>query len=92
LLAAAADSEAAGAHADALVRVAEHERLFPSGALAEEAALIRIRALGGTGRRADARHLAATFLNDHPDSVLAPRVRSLLNALAIPETEQKESP
>jgi hypothetical protein len=68
---------AAGHPALALELVAEHERRFPRGALAQEAAVVHVRALWDAGQRDAARALAARFLTAHPSSPHAARMRAL---------------
>jgi hypothetical protein len=61
--------------ADALVLVAEHDRRFPDGRLAEEREALRVRALARTGRGNEARRALAAFARHFPRSVLLPRLR-----------------
>ncbi len=60
---------------DALKR---HREAFPSGALAEEAAVLRIEVLLARGENALAEQAGRDFLDAHPKSPHAPRVRDLL--------------
>ncbi len=62
-------------YAEALARLAEHERSFPAGVLAEERTAARVVALCGAGEHDAAQALAGGFLARHPTSPLAPRVR-----------------
>jgi hypothetical protein len=57
----------------------EYQRLFPNGALQEETAVLRMTALLGTGDRSGAGILGTRFLAENPHSVLAKRVRAMLN-------------
>lgn len=54
----------------------EHARLFPHGALAEERAAGRVRALCRLGRTSEAQSEAARFLASHPASPHAGSVRA----------------
>jgi hypothetical protein len=72
-------------HRETLARIAEHDRRFPAGALAQEAEVLRIAALFGVGQRAIAAARATRFLERNGDGVLAARVRSMLSAEAADE-------
>ncbi len=61
----------------ALARLDEYGRMYPHGALQEEAVVLRIQAFLASGDRARAQILANDFINQHPRSVLAERVRAL---------------
>ncbi|MFO0669794.1 MAG: hypothetical protein U0235_09235 [Polyangiaceae bacterium] len=64
-------------HADvALERLAEHERAYPSGVLAEERASQRILALCALGREADAKGFASAFVARYPRSPYLPRLEA----------------
>ena len=63
---------AAGTGAEALALLAEHERRFPSGHLAEERVVLTVQALCALGRRVEAQATAARFVARHPDSPHAP--------------------
>lgn len=52
-----------------------HEAAFPGGALAQEAALLRIEALVRLGRRSEAAALARAFADAHPGSPDVAKVR-----------------
>ena len=67
----------AGDARGALLALDEHARRFPAGAMVEEVALLRMRALvaAGDGRRA--RDLGGEFLARRPSSPLAGAVRAL---------------
>jgi hypothetical protein len=58
----------------ALRLVAEHDRRFSQGHLAEEREALRVRSLAGAGRAAEARRAAAAFAARFPRSVLLSRV------------------
>ena len=60
--------------AAALPPIAEHARRFKNGRLVEEREALRVKALGGLGRTAEARHAAAAFQARFPHSVLLPAV------------------
>lgn len=62
----------------ALGALDDYQRAFPGGRLALEAEVLRIDALARAGRGDAAKNRAATFLREHPGSVLAPRVRGHL--------------
>ncbi len=53
---------------------------FPRGAMAPEAAVLRIEALANAGDHAAAERVAEVFLRENPGSPYAPRVRSLLGS------------
>jgi hypothetical protein len=61
----------------ALAALRNYDREHPSGALRQEATLLRIEALHRAGDRERARTLAERFLAEHPDSPHAPRIRAL---------------
>jgi len=67
----------AGAWAEALTAVAEHEARFPNGALAEEREALAIQALGTTDRRA-AVGRAAAFRKRWPTSILEPVIENVV--------------
>jgi hypothetical protein len=70
---------AAGDAAGSLSTIDRYDQSFKGGVLADEAAVTRIEALfatAGQGERAAA--LARRYLEDHPTSPHAERVRSLL--------------
>ena len=56
-----------------------YDRRFPSGRLQLEAEVLRIDALAKLGRKDGARQHAEAFLRRHPNSVLATRVRALVD-------------
>jgi hypothetical protein len=59
----------------ALSLLGEHARRFPDGLLAEERAALRVVGLCSAGQADDGRRAAARFLEAHPASALAGRVR-----------------
>jgi hypothetical protein len=52
-----------------LALLAQHERLYPDGVLAEEREVLKVRALQNTGRTDAAAKQAREFKKSHPDSV-----------------------
>ncbi len=62
----------------ALARLDSYSHAYPHGRLALEAEVLRIDALDAAGRTDAARARAQTFLDRHPHSVLAARVRTRL--------------
>ena len=64
--------------ATALAAIAEHQRRFPSGRLAEEREALRVKALLGLGRDADAQQAGATFRKRFPRSALHERMGEML--------------
>jgi len=69
---------ARGDAAGALARLDRYARAYPHGRLALEAEVLRIDALDAAGRSDAARSRAQVFLDHHPHSVLAARVRTRL--------------
>ena len=63
--------------AAALVPIAEHTRRFPDGRLAEEREALRVKALAGLGRTAEAQRAAGAFNARFPSSVLSPAVSKM---------------
>jgi hypothetical protein len=59
----------------ALTRLDEYAKRFPKGRFSLEASALRIEALAGLGKRAQARALAQRFIARHPQSLLVERVR-----------------
>jgi hypothetical protein len=78
LIGAARGALRAGDSGGALRALDEHARRFPAGALAEEVALLRMRALLAAGEGAGARAVGESFLARRPHSPLAGAVRALL--------------
>jgi len=69
---------ARGDASGALARLDAYGRAYPHGRLGLEAEVLRIDALDQSGRSDAARARAAAFLQHHPHSVLAARVRTRL--------------
>lgn len=67
--------------ASALAATAAHERRFPRGQLVEEREALRIVALAGARRTAEARAAAAAFHERFPHSLLQKRVDGALRGL-----------
>ncbi len=63
----------------ALAAIAEHERRFPDGQLAEEREALRVQALLGLQRTEEASRAAAAFGERFPGSVLLSRMRKSLH-------------
>jgi hypothetical protein len=74
----ARDALASGSAAGALRQIDDYDRQFPRGALAQEAAALRIEALFQQGSRAAAFLLADRFLASNPRSPHAARIRLLV--------------
>lgn len=64
--------------ARALGAIAEHQRRFASGKLAEEREALRVRALLGLGRSAEAQRVGAAFRSRFPRSALLGRIDEML--------------
>jgi hypothetical protein len=62
----------------ALFLALEHQRRFPSGALATERDLIALEALARSGQTAEAARRGKAFIARYPNSIHLPRVRALL--------------
>jgi outer membrane protein assembly factor BamD (BamD/ComL family) len=67
---------AAGDAPTALSKLAEHESKFPQGALAEERLAAQVFALCGSSRTVEGQAKARKFLEQHPSSPLAARVKT----------------
>jgi hypothetical protein len=76
LLQSAQRALAAGQAPKALSLLAEHERRFPSGVLAEERRVAKVLGLCALGRTEEATILARAFVGRSPGSVLIPRLES----------------
>ncbi|HXJ20208.1 MAG TPA: hypothetical protein VMT03_08245 [Polyangia bacterium] len=70
-----------GAYTDVLAVLAEHEHRHPAGRLSEERDVLRVKALAGLGRGAEARRAAARFRQRYPRSVLLPKIDEILASL-----------
>ena len=68
----------AGDTARALALLDEHDARFPGGALAEEAAVVRVKALLAAGRSAEAGALGRRFVEGHPSSPYAAQITRAL--------------
>jgi hypothetical protein len=62
----------------ALSAIAEHQRMFPSGRLTEEREALRVKALLGVGRTAEAQRAGAAFRARFPRSALLGRIEEML--------------
>jgi outer membrane protein assembly factor BamD (BamD/ComL family) len=67
-------------YASALASVAEHQRRFPSGRLAEEREALRVKALLGLGRDTEAKRAGTAFRTRFPQSALGGRMDEMLEA------------
>ncbi|MBI4954032.1 MAG: hypothetical protein HY908_18560 [Myxococcales bacterium] len=68
----------------ALALTTRAAELYPKGALGQEREMIRIQALAGAGRRAEALAAARAFEASHPGSAYARRLEQLFPELAGP--------
>lgn len=57
-----------------------YERRFPAGTFAQEAEVLRVKALAAKGDRAGARRSGERFLAAHPTSPHAPRIRAIVDS------------
>jgi hypothetical protein len=64
----------------ALRLIAHYELSYPAPHFDQEATVVRIEALKLSGRAATAERVGRAFIAAHPDSALAPRVRTLIGA------------
>ena len=62
----------------ALAAIVEHQRLFPSGRLAEEREALRVKALLGLGRTDEAQRAGSAFRARFPRSALLERINEML--------------
>lgn len=69
---------------ECLAKLDRYQADFPRGVLGIEATVLRIEALAASGARAQARDLGTRFLEAHPNSAHAARVRSVIGAATIP--------
>ena len=81
LLGRARQSDAHDNYPEVLALVAEHERTYPDGRLAEEREVLRVKALVGLGRGGEARRAAVKFRRQFPRSVLLPKIEDMLASL-----------
>lgn len=66
-------------YGSALAAIAEHNRQFPAGRLSEEREALRVKALLGLGRTAEAKRAGATFHARFPRSALNRRIDQMLS-------------
>ncbi|HEY5956053.1 MAG TPA: hypothetical protein VIV60_05845 [Polyangiaceae bacterium] len=78
LLQPARQAVARGDFGSALVTIADHQSQFPSGKLTEEREALRVKALLGLGRTADAQRAGAAFRAHFPHSALLKRLDEML--------------
>jgi hypothetical protein len=71
---------------EALVELGRYEARWPHGALWAEASLLRVEALLGAGRRAEAEHEAKSLGRRAPESGYTHRARALLDGSAVENT------
>jgi TolA-binding protein len=69
---------ARGEYGAALASIADHQNQYPSGKLAEEREALRVKALLGLGRTAEAQRAGAAFRARFPRSALTKRIDTLL--------------
>lgn len=74
----ALDAVASRDFSAALVAVAAHQKRFPSGQLAEEREALRVKALIGLGRMAEAQRAGAAFRQSFPHGTLQGEVVEML--------------
>ncbi|MBN1611883.1 MAG: hypothetical protein JW940_34950 [Polyangiaceae bacterium] len=65
-------------YASAMAAIEKHQRRFPSGRLAEEREALRVKALLGLGRTAEAQRVGARFHERFPKSALCGRMDRML--------------
>jgi hypothetical protein len=75
---------AGGNARECLAKLESYRAAFPRGVLGLEATVLRIEALAASGARTQARDLGTRFLESHPDSAHAARVRSVIGGETIP--------
>jgi hypothetical protein len=80
LLDSARQASARGDYTSVLALTAEHERSYPNGRLTEEREVLRVKALVGLGRSAEARRAAARFSRQFPRSVLLRTVEDMVSS------------
>ncbi len=66
--------------ASALTAIGEHQHRFPFGRLTEEREALRVKALLGLGRRAEAQRAGAAFRNRFPRSAVLARIDAILGS------------
>lgn len=89
---AAREALAGGDASRTLRALDEHDRKFPGGMLGPEATVLRIEALALRGDRAGARRLGTAFLEAHPRSPHAARLRTLLGVSPSLEGARERPP
>lgn len=67
---------------EALEALDEYDARFPDGGLAEESSAIEVRARAAAGQLSEARQLARTFLERHPDSIFRGSMQRILRRSA----------
>jgi len=70
---------ARGDFGSALAAIADHRRQFPAGRLAEEREALRVKALLGLGRTAEAERAGVAFRSRFPRSALRGRMDEMLD-------------
>ncbi len=83
LLVHARQADARGDFLSVLTVLAEHERGYPAGRLSEEREVLRVKALVGLGRGAEARQGAANFRRRFPRSVLRHKIEDMLTTVRL---------
>jgi hypothetical protein len=78
----------AGDAKHALAVLDHYARAVPGARLGDEATVIRLEALSGVGRRAEASELAREFVAKHPGSPLVDRARAFIAPLATSAAPQ----
>lgn len=76
----ARQADAHGDYAKVLKLLAQHQRGYPTGRLAEEREFLRIKALFSLGQKANARKIAGNFRQQFPRSVLLHKIDEMLTA------------
>lgn len=67
-------------YAKVLKLLAQHQRGYPTGRLAEEREFLRVKAMVALGQRGRARKIAGNFRQQFPRSVLLPKMDEMLAA------------
>jgi hypothetical protein len=81
-----------GAPVEAMAVLDDYRTRFPSGALGQEAAVLRIEALERSGQHGSAQALARRFLRNHPSSTYVGRVSRLVGGLDTEQPKPGEGP
>jgi hypothetical protein len=76
----ARQADAHGDYAKVLKLLAQHQRGYPTGRLAEEREFLRVKALFSMGQKANARKVAGNFRQQFPRSVLLHKIDEMLTA------------